>query len=43
LLRWGCTGFQPISIALRIDCAVNFGIEMLKKTRGAGILELDDL
>ena len=27
-----CTGFQPISAALRMDCAANFGIEMLKKT-----------
>ena len=25
-------GFQPISVALRIDCAANFGVEMLKKT-----------
>src|SRR5688572_27297979 len=31
LLRY-CTGFQPISAALRIDCAANFGIEILKNT-----------
>src|SRR4029453_16192732 len=27
-----CTGFQPISTALRMDCAANFGIDILKKT-----------
>src|SRR5688572_8967565 len=27
-----CTGFQPMSAALRIACAANFGMEMLKKT-----------
>ena len=31
LLRY-CTGFQPMSAALRIACAANFGVEMLKKT-----------
>ena len=27
-----CAGFQPISPALRIAWAANFGVEMLKKT-----------
>ena len=31
LLRM-CTGFQPISAALRIACAANFGVVTLKKT-----------
>ena len=31
LLRM-CSGFQPISAALRIACAANFGIATLKNT-----------
>src|SRR5688572_13110812 len=27
-----CTGFQPMSCALRIACAANLGVEMLKNT-----------
>ena len=35
-----CTGFQPISAALRIACAANFGIEKLQKRSASENLRL---
>ena len=31
-LSMNCSGFQPSSCALRIDCTANLGVEMLRKT-----------
>src|SRR6266513_3155083 len=36
-------GFQPISYALRIDCAANFGVAAIRNASAADAFQPDDL